>query len=332
MHTIHARNVIDALSQGVRLINECGVLKPSRNGDTLEVPEPVSTTYIAPNERVLFDKDRDANPFFHLFEALWMLAGRNDVAFPAMLVKRMAVYSDDGLTFNGAYGFRWRSHFGYDQLKDCIEQLSRDSDTRRCVLTMWDPRADLRNQASKDLPCNVAVFFKVRSKHLDMTVVNRSNDMLLGAYGANAVHMSMLQEYVASHLGVALGYYTQMSDSFHVYLDRAKDGPSPWAKVKDWPTTYTGDDRYRSGEVNPSPLLDHGLRAADMALFDMDLSDFFDAADMQSSTPRPYRTGFFNRVVTPMWSAFHQRAPHLLTRDDIDWHVAGREWLLRRGP
>ena len=32
---------------------------------------------------------------------------------------------------------------------------------------------------------------------LCMTVCNRSNDMLWGAYGANVVHMSMLQEFVA---------------------------------------------------------------------------------------------------------------------------------------
>ena len=50
-----------------------------------------------------------------------------------------------------------------------------------------------------------------------MTVCNRSNDMLWGAYGANAVHMSMLQEYLASRLEIAVGEYTQISDSFHVY-------------------------------------------------------------------------------------------------------------------
>ena len=50
-----------------------------------------------------------------------------------------------------------------------------------------------------------------------MTVCNRSNDMLWGAYGANAVHMSMLQEYMALMIGVEVGVYTQISDSFHVY-------------------------------------------------------------------------------------------------------------------
>ena len=44
--------------------------------------------------------------------------------------------------------------------------------------------------------------------------------MLWGAYGANAVHMSVLQEYVATALNVSIGTYTQMSDSLHIYENK----------------------------------------------------------------------------------------------------------------
>ncbi len=38
----------------------------SRNGPVLVIDEPVIITYEKPQERVLFNKERDANPFFHL--------------------------------------------------------------------------------------------------------------------------------------------------------------------------------------------------------------------------------------------------------------------------
>jgi hypothetical protein len=47
----------------------------SRAGDVLVAPHPVMSVTSIPTERVLFDPARDANPFFHLFESLWMLAG-----------------------------------------------------------------------------------------------------------------------------------------------------------------------------------------------------------------------------------------------------------------
>ena len=53
--------------------------------------------------------------------------------------------------------------------------------------------------------------------------------MLWGAYGANAVHMSVLQEYIAASLELEMGPYYQVSDSFHVYENNV------WDKVKDIP-------------------------------------------------------------------------------------------------
>src|SRR5437667_12765939 len=78
----------------------------SRNGPVMVVDEPVIIIYTHPRERVLLNYYRDANPFFHLYESLWMLAGRNDLKSLEFFVGHMKDYSDDGLTFNGAYGHR----------------------------------------------------------------------------------------------------------------------------------------------------------------------------------------------------------------------------------
>ena len=81
MHVIRARNVQEALVVGLQDLRRYGVERESRNGPVVVFPEPVTTVCERPEERVLFHCERDANPFFHLFEALWMLAGRNDLAY-----------------------------------------------------------------------------------------------------------------------------------------------------------------------------------------------------------------------------------------------------------
>src|SRR5690606_13885482 len=145
------RNVNDAfvgLVQGIHKKEIPTVAMSSRYGDVLRIPEPVIITYRKPRERVLFNQKRDCNPFFHLYESLWMLAGRNDVASLAYYNKRMPEFSDNGKTFHGAYGYRWRNHFGWDQLRAIVEELRTNSNSRRVVLQMWD--ANISNLRDDD--------------------------------------------------------------------------------------------------------------------------------------------------------------------------------------
>lgn len=216
---IEARNVHAMLPVALEAIDRVGISQPSRNGPVIRFPTPVILQYHQPRERVLFHPERDANPFFHLMEALWMMAGRNDVHFVSQFVKRMKEFSDDGMTFNGAYGYRWRRFFGVDQIRTIALALKKNPDDRRQVLQMWDAKNDLGLQ-SKDLPCNTQATFQVVAGRLDMCVFNRSNDLVWGATGANAVHFSVLQEWMAAAVGVPVGSYYQISANLHLYLDR----------------------------------------------------------------------------------------------------------------
>ena len=104
MKVLSVRNVHEALPRALKLLQQQGIERPSRNGPVLQAPWPVTTVYQNPLERVVFWPERDANPFFHLYESLWMLAGRNDIAPLTRYAKNMANYSDDGETQHGAYG------------------------------------------------------------------------------------------------------------------------------------------------------------------------------------------------------------------------------------
>src|SRR6187549_1871940 len=143
MLCIEVDNVNQGLAEGLRRVVNMGLERPSRNGPVLVMPGPVTTTYKRPTNRVLFSQRRDANPFFHCMEGLWMLAGRNDVEWPAYFAKNMRSYTDDGHTLHGAYGYRWLKHFKFDQLALIIDQLKHDPNSRRAVLQMWDAPVDL---------------------------------------------------------------------------------------------------------------------------------------------------------------------------------------------
>lgn len=302
----------------------------SRVGDVLTVREPLVITYRHPRERVLMNPVRDCNPFFHLYEALWMLAGRNDVASLQQFTSKMAQYSDDGQTLHGAYGYRWRYHPDGkpydDQLSIIIKLLRQDLTTRRLVLTMWSPTRDLAwqdtNGALKDLPCNTHAYFKVCGSQLDLTVCNRSNDLVLGLTGANAVHFSLLQEYVANRCGLGVGQYHQFSNNVHAYLSNWR--PTEWLAAT--PATNRWYDDHPEGRS--------ATLMATLPSFDRECGLIV----RYPFANREYEDPFLQRTALPMFHAFilHRQREYeaALERMNLvqcaDWRWAGMQWILRR--
>lgn len=334
MHVIRARNVSSALAQALPYLIENGVREDSRNGVVLVAPEPVCTVYDLPCERVLFSATRDANPFFHLMESLWMLAGRNDVQFTATFNSRFIEYSDDGVTIHGAYGHRWRKWFGMDQLSKLIAELRANPKSRRAVLQMWSPHWDLVSKptydgnsvgglGSKDVPCNTTAYFDLRDGVLNMTVLNRSNDVIWGAYGANAVHFSILQEYMAANIGVEVGTYRQVSNNFHVYTDVYSI-----SKLQNIADEARDGDYYTDNTV-PFKMID------DIGEWEYDLQNFFNMYDHGLKVD--FITPFFKGVAVPMFRAYMDRKH--MTGDGRkyveqiiaeDWKLACTQWIDRR--
>jgi hypothetical protein len=296
----------------------------SRNGKVMRLPFPAILEYTNPAERVLFDPDRDANPFFHLFESIWMLSGSNEVLLPARYAKQIREYSDDGVTLHGAYGHRWRLHFGVDQIEQVISMLRRDPDTRRAVIGMWDPHSDL-DRASKDLPCNTHIYFDVNAPFLNMTVCNRSNDLVWGACGANAVHLSFLHEYIALATGFLQGTYYQFTNNLHVY-------------EKHWPLFDLGVISDRDSDRDSDPY--SARRVQPVPLFQThDERQNFDA-DCRYWTDPSYdiRTAYFAGVVIPLrkaWDAYKSgdtmwALQYIQDCVAPDWRLACKEWIERR--
>src|SRR5215831_1051554 len=216
---IKGRNVNDVIIEALWTMKVSATTSQSRNGPVMILPEPMMITYSDPMERVLFWDKRDANPFFHLMEAIWMMAGRNDVGYVRQFNKRMDDFAEaDGVLW-GAYGLRWTKLFGFNQLAIIAGILKKDKYDRRQVLQMWNAETDL-GMNKRDLPCNTHVYFDAHDDALNMTVCNRSNDLIWGALGANAVHFSFMHEAMAGAIGLPIGRYHQFSNNMHAYIQR----------------------------------------------------------------------------------------------------------------
>jgi len=345
----------------------------------IQIVEPTIITYQRPMERVLFNESRDANPFFHLFEALWMLAGRNNVAPLAYYSSNIAeIASDDGKTFNGAYGYRWRhavhgvgqkgnAWYGgtiqdhrdeVDQLRILIDHLKKKPDSRRAVLQMWNVEDDLlKVEATKDVCCNTCVYFLLRDDgvcnrdhshpacvcankghnclKLDMTVCNRSNDLVWGALGANAVHFAFLLEYMAAQIGVAPGLYHQFTNNLHCYTAPNRWEPEKW--IEDLTPDYYGGGEIRADgyayQVRPFPLVD------DPALFDAEVVEFVNYHIGEGAAcSHDYHEPFIKNVAWPAACAFRSHKARdysgaLRWCGEIeagDWRIECTRWIQRR--
>lgn len=373
MH-LHYRNVNDAFYYLIRYFQEdcCVVRTTSRVGDVLQIPEVMTITYTHPTERVLFNTVRDANPFLHLYEALWMLAGRNDIASLAYFSKDFPKFVQDGDSpvQNGAYGYRWRHAFAgihdewgkvhprteCDQLAIIIDHLKRKPESRRVVLAMWNVEDDLlKMETSKDVCCNLDVLFSIRhipytagscgcsedqrgefdgqpspthyehlkgESYLDMTVFNRSNDLILGMLGANYVHFTMLQEYMACCLGAHVGFYNQVSNNLHVYVNNFKP--------KEWQT-------YRSYMNVPYPEEGRVKLVAEPAVFDAEVKLFAETYG-PAEDDNDFTEPFLRFVARPMMLAYrhHKRREyevalsHVSEVQSADWKKAAHDWITQR--
>lgn len=319
-----------ALKRIVNDITVLGEICNSRNGETIAFNEPVCIEYPNPRHRVIWLHSRRANPYFHIFEFIWMLEGRQDVASLAAFNSNMRSFSDDGLIFNAPYGYRLRHHFGHDQLAEIADMIKKDPDTRQAVALLWDHNDLTKN--TKDKACNLELVFKVRDNRLDMTVFNRSNDLIWGAMGANLVHMSFFHEYMAYKTGYELGRYSQITNCLHVYLN----GPAGdiYRRILH-ENMYASEDYshcYISEEISME-----GIEDDTHTLFSN--IDSFDIKDIIGGSifPCGFKSEFFNKLFIPMMMSYYHHKKH---EDDIarswvdsisnDWKLACNNWLDKR--
>ena len=246
------------LDKAHMLLNHGREVEP-RGKRTYELPQ--QTVVIDMNRPVLTVPGRQLSYQFMAAEAYWILTGDRHVSTIAPYNRHISNFSDDGVTFAGAYGPRIM-----EQLNYVINKLIEDPDSRQAGLTIWTPNPS----PSKDIPCTVAIWFQVRAAKLNCHVFMRSSDLWLGL-PYDLFNFSMLAHLVCGHLRKSLlhqllepGELYLTAVSLHLYeehrlrlvevINNGPDGPedqpeTPDALHQDTTTLLTTLQELRNSRV-----------------------------------------------------------------------------------
>lgn len=161
-------------------------------------------------------------------ETAWYLLGTQD---PTFMMRHAKVVWEKFLEDNpdqdagasaskiikAAYGYRWRKHFGRDQLQLAMDALDRNPSDRRVFISAWDPAEDgLGAQGQLNVPCPVGFTFSVLDGRLNSTYLLRSSDVFVGL-PYDVMGHALLMAAVGETIGVQLGFMTFTLAHPHIY-------------------------------------------------------------------------------------------------------------------
>ncbi|MEU2585313.1 thymidylate synthase [Streptomyces avermitilis] len=171
-----------------------------------------------PRQRLPYLAERKANPVFQFAEALWYLAGRRDLEMIGYYAPSMRASSTDGIRLGGsAYGhtlFSPASSTKQSQFDQVVELLLNEPDSKRGYLPVFSSK-ELADRENPDVACLAGLHLLPRDGQLHMVCNMRANDLDCGLL-SDVFSFTMIQEYAAIQLGLALGTYTHFIGSAHV--------------------------------------------------------------------------------------------------------------------
>jgi len=316
---------------------EGDVVKP--RGKAVKEIRPVILEFTEPANRLTFLLGRVVNPFFQLAESTaWIMGGRSDVKWLLDYNASMEQFSDDGEFFNAPYGERLR-HWNksdangfimnpFDQLYDVYEKLKADPDTRQAVAVIYNPIFDHARNETKDRPCNLLLTFKIRKGKLDLSVMNRSNDLHWGTFGANLCQFATVLECMSSWLGIPMGTYNQITDSLHIYLDDygAKETDKVLNAYGLTSTTLVGRE---VPQVQQFTFSNEPRMSSDFDSFHDHLDEFFTDINPRFDDPTSYAGEWYVDVINHINSipddylrmAFSAMFAYRAHKEGRSWHI-----------
>lgn len=194
-----------------------------------------------------------------IYELLWFLNGDTNIKY----LKDNGVsiwdeWADEDGNLGPVYGYQWRSWPArdggkIDQISKLIEQLKQKPDSRRHMVTAWNP-ADVDDMALP--PCHALFQFYVADGKLSCQLYQRSCDTFLGL-PFNIASYALLTHMIAQQCDLEVGDFVWTGGDVHLYsnhLDQAKIqlGREPFAspalKIKRKPDSIF-DYRFEDFEI-----------------------------------------------------------------------------------
>jgi thymidylate synthase len=156
-----------------------------------------------------------------VYELLWFLAGDTNIRY----LKDHGVsiwdeWADERGDLGPVYGRQWRSWpmsdgDAIDQIADVIGVIRRNPDSRRLIVTAWNP-ADVNSMALP--PCHCLFQFYVANGRLSCQLYQRSADVFLGV-PFNIASYALLTMMAAQVCGLAPGDFIHTFGDAHLYLN-----------------------------------------------------------------------------------------------------------------
>ena len=156
-----------------------------------------------------------------IHELLWFLKGSGNIAY----LKENGVtiwdeWANEQGDLGNIYPVQWR-HWPtrdggtIDQISQVVEQIKADPDSRRHIVTAWNP-ADIGRMALP--PCHALFQFYVAQRKLSCQLYQRSADSFLGV-PFNIASYALLTHMIAQQCDLEVGEFIWTGGDCHIYLN-----------------------------------------------------------------------------------------------------------------
>lgn len=199
-------------------VRERGVQKGDRTGTgTLSVFGYQMRFDLADGFPMVTTKKLHLRSIIH--ELLWFLQGETNIKYlQDNGVRIWDEWADKNGDLGPVYGSQWRSwpngsKDGVDQIADVIERIKQTPDSRRLMVTAWNP-SEVDEMALP--PCHCLFQFYVANGKLSCQLYQRSADIFLGV-PFNIASYALLTHMVAQVTGLKVGEFVHTLGDAHLY-------------------------------------------------------------------------------------------------------------------
>lgn len=192
-----------------------------------------------------------------IYELLWFLKGDTNVRYLREHgVSIWDEWADESGDLGPVYGSQWRSWprrdgGSIDQITEVVEQIRRNPDSRRLIVSAWNV-GEIERMALP--PCHAFFQFYVADGRLSCQLYQRSADIFLGV-PFNIASYALLTLMMAQVTGLRPGEFVHTLGDAHLYLNHLEQAETQLAR-----------------EPRPLPVM--ALNPAVRSIFDFDYADF----------------------------------------------------------
>jgi thymidylate synthase len=168
-----------------------------------------------------------------IYELLWFLRGDTNIGYlNEHGVRIWDEWADEAGDLGPVYGRQWRSWPArdgstIDQIAQLMERLRTDPDSRRLIVTAWNP-ADVDRMALP--PCHCLFQFHVADGRLSCQLYQRSADVFLGV-PFNIASYALLTHMIAHVTGLRAGDFVHTLGDAHLYLNHLDQADEQLARA-----------------------------------------------------------------------------------------------------